>query len=217
MKKIIIFIIVLFPIQLVYSDEGNNPYLLYGSWDEESFNIHIGYGSFGGGINFSSNNESDIGLDINIGSIYMHNRITGLGVQIIPIQYKNSYIIENLYSGNYDYHLVSFLAPNFYWNLLDFPFGKNRLPDSYFHNIFGPFIRINWLNWVNFDTFDFKIYYEVGLKFIIKYQHFDLFCIETGYQNMNDRNNFFIRIKFDNALPLALFHIFGSVITRSSF
>jgi hypothetical protein len=70
---------------------------------------------------------------------------------------------------------------------------------------------------MNFDALDLKIYYELGIKFTIKYQHLDLFCIETGYRNINDKNNFFIRIKFDNALPFAIFYIFGSAITKSSF
>jgi hypothetical protein len=159
------------------------------------FSVDFGFGTVGGGINYSNGNKLQGEFDFNLLNFYMENNPTGLGIQIIPAEYK--------YSNIFDGHFVGFFNPTVYWNVFGILFKEKEYGLDY--TIFGPFVNINWFNIINFGKVAFdETVFEAGIRFRLKIPLMDIFCVESGYRYFNNRHNYFIRITIDNLLPVAL-------------
>jgi hypothetical protein len=190
MKKLLLIFIVITATK-IFSQK------IYGLTNKTDYNfISIDFGSIGGGINYSTEKHIKGHFTIDIGDIYYENKITGLGLEIIPINYT--------YSKIYEDHLMSFLNFNIFWNILEFPLKINK---GEYGNIIGPFFSINYLNLINFNSLSFdNVIYTYGLRITLKQglEYYDtifghtrtLLSIEGGYKNINRSHNIFLTIKF---------------------
>jgi hypothetical protein len=155
---------------------------------KNEFEYKLNYGSFGGGMNFFSN-EYDFELSASLLNFFIEHDKTNIGLEISPLKYVAQYSVarqewnQNLY----------FLNGNLYWN----PFDIKNI-------ILGPFVSVNYLsieNWAGFNTNGYI--FTAGLRFLLRIyvedweRPFQILGSEVGYRNSSGKQSFYLTVNFD--------------------
>ncbi|GHU99247.1 hypothetical protein FACS189483_08290 [Spirochaetia bacterium] len=183
--------------------------VFYGIYSQEisknGFEYSLNYGSFGGGINFSSN-EYDFEVSISLINFFIEHDKTNIGLEISPLSYFANYSVtrqewnQNLY----------FLNGSLYWN----PFDIKNI-------ILGPFVSINYLsieNWAGFNANAYR--FNAGLRFLLRIfvedweRPFKIIGSEVGYSNILGKHSFYFTVNFDITILAGL--IVGTLQSEAS-
>ncbi|MDR1388859.1 MAG: hypothetical protein LBJ31_02660 [Treponema sp.] len=168
---------------IVYADPNDyeDTYDLFQGIHTKHINLYWTFGT----MDFSMNGYEKISFDFGANILYLvfEGQQTGLGVEVDPFRYW--------YNGITKDHILTFGGFTMYWNLLKI--AKSSEKDR---QIFGPFMKVNFLNLFNFEEFtrDEPIY-TVGIRFSMHMYCFRLFGIETGYRNINGRHSVYLGLQ----------------------
>ena len=152
-------------------------------------------------LNYSGNKIFTNGLSVGLLDCYIEEAKTGIGFEIIPIQYQ--YLQKK--------HIGTILHFTIYWNILNlFIRDNNYHGDDY--SIIGPFVSMDYPNWIFTDNFTFKNYLlTIGFRYTLRPVSHGLYVpiasIEGGYRNLNGTNNYYLNVRIHFFSILALFSI----------
>ena len=158
--------------------------------------VTMGYNliPFAWDLNYSENKIFTNGLSVGLLNFYIESTKTGIGFEIIPIQYQ--YLQKK--------HIGSILHFTAYWDILHDDFFRD-------YSIMGPFVSIDYPNWILTDNFTFKDYLlTIGFRYTLRLVNggfIPIASIEGGYRNLNGKNNYYlnVRIHFGSILGVAYF------------
>jgi hypothetical protein len=177
-KNVLVFIILLHGFFALYAQ----------ATAKNDFEFKFIFGSFGGGMNFFSN-EYDFELSAGLFNFFVEHYGTNIGFEISPLHYKMNYSVNaREWEGN-----LYFLNGNLYWN----PFDIENI-------ILGPFVSINYLNVDDSSKFNTDNYvFGSGLRFLLrtylndgKYP-FQIIGSEAGYRNISGKHSFYFNVSVD--------------------
>jgi hypothetical protein len=174
---------------------------------QEMFKFNINSGNFYGGMNFSSNQDvSEFSFDLlNIG---MEHYTTRIGLEYSPMKYwtfiyTDENDVENLENK------ISFINFRLYWNTFNWEM-LNGLGNFFI----GPFLTFNYMmflrennkRYMKWDDYIFTAGLRLGLNLNVT-ERIKYFIIgsETGYRNINGRNNYYININVDFIVGIIVF------------
>ena len=186
LKKILLVILIFLVNNTVFGDD------LYDIWNN-FFDISGGnILPIAWDLNYSENKIFTNRLSIGLFDYYMESTRTGLGFEIMPLNY-------NYFQKE---HMLSFIHFINYWNIFYF-FNKNNQTTNEFigGSIFGPFISIEYPIWNFQEKLSFKNYHlNIGLRYTLRPQlHLGIVLpmasIEGGYRNYNKSNNYYLSIR----------------------
>jgi hypothetical protein len=147
-------------------------------------------GQFGFNINFNENKNVFAGISFDYGYFSFENVQTGIGIEINPLSY--SYVMNK--------HSLSIINAMLYWNVL------TLFDDRYVYvgPIFGLFISINYVNFINIKDF----VYSYGLRFFSEKDTWAWWSTEVGCKNLNFEPTIYFTINV-NIIGLLMHSIFN--------
>jgi hypothetical protein len=150
-----------------------------------ALNLNSGYFSFRS--NFPNIDIYNSEMSASIFSIGLEHNATNIGFEISPFTWINWKESED--DDGIEIH--SFLNTKLYWNVLNL--------GGFLY--FGPFASANYMqvrvNRINWDKLAFSVGGHFGVRMNVGGLYYNIFCIETGYRNINGRNKYFIGGKID--------------------
>jgi hypothetical protein len=168
-----------------------------------SFTITPSIITFGGGMNFSKEEDTNIELSIGIGEFYIEHKKLRFGLQYDLVRFSGFFYQKT----ELDLDRLYFFNPGAYWNLL----WKDNM-------ILGPFFQANCIivdKFVYELTGGFKdksirvrlndYVLSAGLRFLWRLKWNSKLLpqaikSEIGYKNTTGRNGFYFRIEFSSPL-----------------
>ena len=148
----------------------------------------------GWNINVSENNNTINNINFNLLDIGMESSKSGIGLGIAPIKYNY----------NFDEHMVTIVAINSYWNVL------NPLGEYLSAHMLGPYISLEYPIWYPFDRVTGNDYLlNIGARYSIRVGDnnliVSLISVESGYRKYNGNDDFYFGIQVSGLLVIGLF------------